>query len=477
MTSGGSAIRALLNFARLPDELALRLSLALRRHGIDVVAITSHRGEDPRRFGSSVTTEFWHDYRPRVASERWRRPALEEVLSGREIIDLLPMVERPAPRLGGSAEAVWRLRSDLARASALLDAVRPDVMLSLDYPEGGLDTMLHRLGRANGVSSVWIRRGLTAFSRCATTDPFTPLVAPDGGIAPGVIDLGGASSAAARDRVQASLERMARGADPDVIPHVRKELVSTSRATRILRRLARRSATYNIRRRARPVLGGRRFLEELRDQLEDVAVSDSMGSEAPTALLALHYQPELSTLTLGSWGSRQLEVAKILADHLPSEWRLLVKEHPSTFAVEFSKTTVTYRPPDFYKRLAGLPRAVVLPLTADIRRSWDRIALVATTTGTIGLEALAVGCPVVHFGAAPYTNFRGAVRLDSPDPAALHSAVESVVKLDRGLIAAGFADTARRVESVSHQNASAVLQERMVAAMEIALERWSPEAG
>ncbi len=464
-------MRALLNFARLPDDAAAVLGEDLRRRGLEVVAITSHRGEDPERFGPGIRTEWWHDYRPEGAGRRWDGPTLEEVLGGDGIVRMLPMVERPAPRIGGSSEAIWRLRSDLARAWALLRDVRPDVLLSLDDPESGLDFFLQRLCSTSGVPSLWIRRGLTAFSRVATVDPFAPIAVDPGRLSSTTLDIGGAATAEARARVDHILSDMVQGVDADVIPHVRREWVSTPPLRRLVRRAAGRSAAVNTWRRARPLLGGRAFLEQLREQ-HDAEAGPWLDDGAPTAVLALHYQPELSTLTRGSWAARQLETAKLLADHLPEGWRLIVKEHPSTFSVNFSKTTATFRPPGFYRRLSALPRTTLLPLAEDIRDRWDRIALVATATGTIGLEALAVGCPVIHFGDAPYSNLTGARLVASPDPAALVAAVEACRTADRRAIADGFGRTVGMIEAASHQDDSPILQHRMVGAMAVALDRW-----
>lgn len=469
-------MRVLLNFARLPDAEAARLSAALSARGMAVVGIASHRGEDPTRFGPGIPTAWWHDYRPSTAATPWEGPRLEDVLDGATILSLLPMVERPAPRLGGSTEAVWRLRSDLARAAAMLRQVRPEAILSLDFPESGLDLFLHHLTAADGIPGLWIRRGLTAFSRIATTDPFAPTLDRDGRVPGTTLDLGGRASPADRDRVARSLSAMSAGTDPDVIPHVRREWVEEGRARGLARRVARRSARYNRWMRARPLLGGRAFLEHLRRDFEGHVRPPDWADDGPVCLLALHYQPELSTLTLGSWAVRQLEVAKLLADHLPAGWRLLVKEHPSTFSVNFSKTSVTFRPPGFYERLASLPRTTLLPLAEDIRPHWGRVTVVATVTGTVGSEALAVGCPVIHFGLAPYTNFPGAIHVGAPDAGLLARALDEVRRADRSAIATGFAERSTRVEALSHQSASPSLQERMVEAMTIALERWPATA-
>lgn len=467
-------MRILLNFARLPDPAAARLAAALRARDLEVVGIASHGGEDPSRFGGPIVTARWHDYSPSVAEVPWRGPRLEDVLDGPSTISLLPMVERPAPRLGGASEAMWRLRSDLARAADFLDRTRPDAVISLDFPESGLDLFVHLLSARERIPGLWLRRGLTAFSRVATTDPFEPVLDEGGEPNPSTIDLGGRSSPESRERVARSLAAMSAGIDPDVIPHVRREWVRETPVRGLVRRVARRSSRYNRLQRSRPVLGGRVFLEHLRRDLDRHAAAPDWTGGSPICVLALHYQPELSTLTLGSWAVRQLEVAKMLADHLPSDWRLFVKEHPSTFSVNFSKTTVTFRPPAFYERLASMPRTTLLPLEVDVRARWRRISLAATVTGTFGSEALAVGCPVLHFGLAPYTNFVGALKVDTPDPLQLRRAVDAAARFDRAAIAAGFLERSRRVEALSYQSASTSLQDRMVDAMSAALELWRP---
>lgn len=464
-------MRAVLNFARLRDDLALELTAGLAAAGITVVGIASHRGEDPARFGRAVRAEWWHDYRPETLARTWPDRSIEDLLSCEELTKWLPLVERASPRTSGSAEALLRIKSDFSRALEFLEYCDPDIVLSLDPPESGLSLMLHRFAAEQEVPQLWLRSGIAGLTLLASTDPFAPVLDGSQAVSSGVVNLGGVSDPAASGRVRAALEAMTAGADPGVDAAQMDLIPPRSGVQQMLHRLARRSPRYVRWRRSRPLLGGGAFLTELREALGANARTFQWGTDRPVCLLALHYQPELTTLTLGGWAVRQLESVKVLSEVMPPEWTLLVKEHPATFSKR-SKTTSTFRTTDFYSRASAQRSTIVLPLNADVRSHWNEVSVVATATGTIGAEALAVGCPVLHFGLAPYTNFFGTALVDSPDISRLRTVVDDLTRLDRREIAARFMESVSVIGGVSYISASDHPQQARVEAMNLAITRW-----
>jgi hypothetical protein len=108
-------------------------------------------------------------------------------------------------------------------------------------------------------------------------------------------------------------------------------------------------------------------------------------------LLALHFQPEQSTLVGGIYYANQVALAESIASSLPLGWTLVIKEHPKGRGS---------RPAWQYRHLASIPNIQFndAPTKALLR---DADATV-TITGTIAIEAMAFDCPVVLMGRAQF---------------------------------------------------------------------------
>jgi hypothetical protein len=104
-------------------------------------------------------------------------------------------------------------------------------------------------------------------------------------------------------------------------------------------------------------------------------------------LFAMHFQPEQSTLAQGIFAINQIALIENISKALPLGYTLIVKEHP------VGRGT---RPSWQYRHIAGLPNVELCDAPAK------KIALqcdaVLTITGTIAIEGLVLGKPVVTFG-------------------------------------------------------------------------------
>jgi len=110
----------------------------------------------------------------------------------------------------------------------------------------------------------------------------------------------------------------------------------------------------------------------------------------PYIYLALHAQPEASTIPeTGAFMDQEL-IAALIAHHLPAGVSLYVKEHP----VQGER----YRSIEFYKQLLAIPAVTFLPKTTDTYTLIDHALAVATGTGTVGFEAIVREKPVLMFG-------------------------------------------------------------------------------
>jgi len=105
-------------------------------------------------------------------------------------------------------------------------------------------------------------------------------------------------------------------------------------------------------------------------------------------LLTLHVQPEAGIDVVGFKYSNQLEYVRQIAMNTPSEYIILVKEHPHDFG---------RRNLFFYQQLKLIPNVKIInPLlkTNDIY-TMKNISLVVSVAGTASLEAALLGIPAV----------------------------------------------------------------------------------
>lgn len=122
-------------------------------------------------------------------------------------------------------------------------------------------------------------------------------------------------------------------------------------------------------------------------------------------LMLLHYEPEKSTNPDGGENRDQLAFIRAVARQLPSDTMLVIREHPAQFTL--SKVGFAGRHPSFYEEVASVSGVLVADPSISNWELLDRSLLVFTVTGTIGLEALVTGRPVVHAGLPWYRGLPG----------------------------------------------------------------------
>lgn len=121
----------------------------------------------------------------------------------------------------------------------------------------------------------------------------------------------------------------------------------------------------------------------------------------PFVLFAPHYQPEAATLAAAPVWSDMLALVRILSASLPAGYQLVVKDHPAIGG---------YRPMSFYREAARLPNVVLLPENYSSIELLQQCKMAATVSGTVGLQALLFGKPVLLFGQVYYDCVEGAIR-------------------------------------------------------------------
>ena len=123
----------------------------------------------------------------------------------------------------------------------------------------------------------------------------------------------------------------------------------------------------------------------------------------------LHYQPEATTYPFGQLYIDQLLALELLSLSVPSDVKILLKEHPDTFNISGLAWVrgAFSRDPDFYSRISKFQNVIVCPLKVDSFELIDKSLFVATITGTTAIEASFRSKGSIVFGSAWFSDFEG----------------------------------------------------------------------
>lgn len=125
-------------------------------------------------------------------------------------------------------------------------------------------------------------------------------------------------------------------------------------------------------------------------------------------LFFLHYQPERTTIPEGGIFYEQVEAIRKMASVLGENEILLVREHPSTFRLNFD---FRYRNAKFIEAIASIKQVQFVDSMVDVFELIDKSRFVSTITGNVGFEALIRSCPVLIFGGTFYEKYCGVMRV------------------------------------------------------------------
>jgi len=164
------------------------------------------------------------------------------------------------------------------------------------------------------------------------------------------------------------------------------------------------------------------WLEYL-NQLSE-AQSEYLDLTSDYVYVPLHLQPEMTTSTLGGMHRDQLLMIEKLCAKLPDSWKIYVKENP--------KQGCFAREPMFFHRFNRLKNVHMVPADTSSESLIKHSKLVATVTGTAGVEAIEKGKPALIFGHAWYRSLEGVFEFD------MNTDLESISKatIDKSLVAA-----------------------------------------
>jgi len=156
---------------------------------------------------------------------------------------------------------------------------------------------------------------------------------------------------------------------------------------------------------------GRIFKRQLKKYYESLCTEINLNDKY--VFVALHYQPEETTCpSAGHYVSQNL-IIENLAEVLPNDIKIVVKEHSSQFHPKMEGHTG--RNKWFYNDLLKISRVVLVSSDDPSFDYIDNALAVATGTGTIGWEAIVRGKPVLIFGNAWYEYCDNVFRINSKD--------------------------------------------------------------
>ncbi|WIW44395.1 hypothetical protein ML401_23155 [Bradyrhizobium sp. 62B] len=158
-----------------------------------------------------------------------------------------------------------------------------------------------------------------------------------------------------------------------------------------------------------------RYIDQLAANIEDVehlrGIYESLQtSELPRNFIyvPLAGQPERTSNPQADIHANQLLMIRHIAAGKPKDWGIVVKEHPNQFSPHFAGGTC--RDAEYYPAIAAMG-ATIVSTSTDPFTLIDRAGVVATTGGTVALEATARGKRSMLFGDAWYRDCPGVTRV------------------------------------------------------------------
>ena len=110
----------------------------------------------------------------------------------------------------------------------------------------------------------------------------------------------------------------------------------------------------------------------------------------------LHFQPERTTSPDGDIFENQWLMIQLLSKTIPKGWKIYVKEHISQFRKDFSGEMG--RNIEFYQDILLFKNVELVPLSIDSYTLIDNAKVVATVSGTVGIEAVVRDKRTMIFG-------------------------------------------------------------------------------
>lgn len=147
----------------------------------------------------------------------------------------------------------------------------------------------------------------------------------------------------------------------------------------------------------------------------------------PYYIVALMYQPEATSSPGAGVYVEQDLIVRMLSSLIPKDQKIYVKEHLSQFNLGMNGQNG--RNMLFYYDLASIKNVQLIEAETDTFKLIDNATAVATSTGTIGWEALIRGKPVLAFGYPLYRWCHGVFQVISKE-----QCIDAIETIQNGFI-------------------------------------------
>ena len=131
------------------------------------------------------------------------------------------------------------------------------------------------------------------------------------------------------------------------------------------------------------------------------AISKYKDGSKKILFLALQFQPEVTSVPMTRPWFTTDQLILFISSYLPSNWVLVVKEHPNMYADSVG-SLINFRSNTIYSMICNLSTVVLAPYNFKSNILISQSDLVITGTGSVGTEALLSNKPVCCLGNAPY---------------------------------------------------------------------------
>ena len=126
----------------------------------------------------------------------------------------------------------------------------------------------------------------------------------------------------------------------------------------------------------------------------------------------LHLQPECTTNPMGDEFDNQILMLETLADSLPENWVIYVKENPMQWKFPQGHTG---RYSGYYNRLKKIKNVFLIPVKVSTSKMILNSKAVATITGTAAWEAVLKSKPALIFGHVWFMDCEGMFKISGPE--------------------------------------------------------------
>ncbi len=158
------------------------------------------------------------------------------------------------------------------------------------------------------------------------------------------------------------------------------------------------------------IYSNRRYLRRLKREYDKITIQPNYNQKY--VFVALHYQPEETSIpTGGSFGNQTL-IIELLNTFLDKSYNIYIKEHSTQFHPKYEGAMG--RNIHFYNEILSISdRIGFIDVEADPFSLIDNSVATATISGTIGWESAIRGTPTLIFGRAWYEDMLGVFKIKS----------------------------------------------------------------